>query len=91
MAYNGRVLMPASVETGKDKEGDWIWKASALIKLRRTPQEATQLASKNMVVIEDMNQSALPGTDVSNLHGANKYAQIGCDAAQKLLKATIDT
>ena len=86
MAYSGRMLSPATTT------GDWMWKDSSLFKLRRTMSDAKQLPSKNMIEIENMDPSALPATvSTSTLHGAQKYAQIGCDAAHKLLSSAIDT
>lgn len=71
--------------------GNWIWKDSTLYRYRRNIHEAKQLAAKNMVVQEDMDPKALPAVDLGNLHGAQKYAQIGADAAKKLLQAAIES
>lgn len=88
MAYTGRILMPGTATTSSN--GNWLWKDSTLYRLRRTVNEAKQLAAKQMVVQEDMDPKALPTVDLGNLHGAQKFAQIGCDAARKLLQATLE-
>jgi len=86
MAYSGRMLSPAG------NLSEWMWRDSSLFKLRRTLSEAKQLMSKHMVEIENMDPASLPSTvSTSNLHGAQKYAQIGSDAALKLLSTTLDT
>lgn len=84
MAQPGRYLMPSNAGP------DWLWKDSQLFKSRRTP-DAIQLPAKSMIMIEDMSPQALPNTDQSHVHGASKYAQIGCDAACKLLSSAIET
>ena len=86
MAYSGRMLSPAGTLA------EWMWRDSSLYKLRRTLVDAKQLPSKHMVEIENMDPGALPPTvSTSNMHGAQKYAQIGSDAAHKLLSSALDT
>ena len=92
LAYAGKLLMPHAAaltdpETGK--QNPWIWRESLLSRSRRT-EEAKQLPSRSMIQMEAISPTALPSTDTSNVGGAHKYAQIGADAANKLLKAAVE-
>ena len=50
-----------------------------------------QLAAKHMVVQEDLDPKALPAsTNAGHVQGAQKYAQIGGDAAKKLLQSALE-
>ena len=89
MAYPGKFIGPlvTSLETQKV---EWLWKDSAINRLRRTLGEAKQLNSKQLISMEDLSPTSLPA-QVSTPHGANKYSQIGGDAAEQLLKSALDT
>lgn len=89
MAYAGKFIGP--LQSSLDvTDSEWLWKGSALQRLRRTVGEAKQTPSKHMLQMEDLSATALPSA-VSGVHGAQKYAQIGGSAAQELLMSSIDT
>ncbi|CAK8998958.1 unnamed protein product [Durusdinium trenchii] len=69
---------------------DWLWRDSSLCKLRRNVAEAKQLAGKHMIQVEDMSPTALPATTDNPIQGAHKYAQVGPDAAKKLLQSAVE-
>ena len=69
---------------------DWLWRDSSLCKLRRNVAEAKQLAGKHMIQVEDMSPTALPATTDNPIQGAHKYAQVGPDAARKLLQSAVE-
>lgn len=75
----------------------YVWKNCALLKLGRTAP-ANQLKLNEMVDADTMDADALPPSNkasdaLSHHHGPQgpkRYDQIGCDAASKLLDATVD-
>ena len=82
--YRGRLVQPLVSK-------DWLFKQSQLFKTGRT-SEATQLHSKDMLVIEDCgNPEVLPSTDDSTVSGAMKYCQIGEDAMRVLIDGVLDS
>ena len=85
MAYPGRFLGPMA----SSLTGEWLWASSVLQKSRRTLGEAKQVPSKNMIFMEDLSPTSLPSM-TSTIHGAQKHAQIGSDAAEKLLRSAVD-
>ena len=70
---------------------DWLWSDSSLVKLRRNTNEAKQLSSKHMVVQEDMSPTSLPSATDTPIQGAQKYSQVGSDAARKLLQSAVES
>ena len=89
MAYPGKFIGPLQSTLDVAKE-QWLWKDSALNRLRRTVGEAKQIAAKAMIVMEEVGDTALPGAS-SVPHGAQKYAQLGCDAAEQLLMSALES
>ncbi|CAK8990693.1 Uncharacterized protein SCF082_LOCUS2343 [Durusdinium trenchii] len=85
LAYPGRFLGPMA----SSLTGEWLWASSVLQKSRRTLGEAKQVPSKNMIFMEDLSPTSLPSM-TSTIHGAQKHAQIGSDAAEKLLRSAVD-
>ena len=69
---------------------NWLWKTSSLLKYRRNLAEAKQLPAKQMITPESLDPEALP-SDNTSLHSALKYAQIGHDAALKLLQSAVES
>ena len=80
--YPGRVLTSSRATEPSTS----FWKKSHIMTDGRTAP-AMQLAARDMELIENCNPHSLPNsTDEGQLvHGANKYAQIGLDAASKTL------
>ena len=70
-------------------KSEWLWKGSALNRMRRTVNEAKQAPSRTMIQMEEISTTALPSS-VSAVHGAHKDAQIGPDAAEELLMSSVD-
>ena len=89
MAYPGKMLGPhySALQQPEGEVLPWLWKDGFLHKNRRVFEEAKQLSSKHMIHPEDLN--ALPSTDTHNVSGPQKYAQIGGDAAGKLLRSAL--
>lgn len=90
LGYSGRVVgpLPSSLEENQE----WLWKTSSLVQLRRTIGEAKQLKSNAMIAQEQIGPSVLPPSDSgksSTIHGAQKYAQLGCDAAEQILHSAV--
>ena len=71
-----------------------MWKKSALFRRSRT-NEASQVAGKDMIMMEKVGESVLPGSTsvemATTVKGAMKWAQIGHDAALKLLQALLES
>ena len=90
LAYTGRFVMPNPVALQKENEVlPWLFKDSMLYRTRRNTVEAKQLPGRNMVGMESVGPTSLPSTDGSYVHGAQKYCQIGGDAAEKLLATAV--
>ena len=51
--------------------------------------EAKQTPAKHMIHMEELSPTALPAA-VQPPHGAQKYAQIGGDAAEQLLMSAVE-
>ena len=87
LIYPGRLLLPSVVSPQK-----MFWKKAALFTDGRT-QLATQLSGREMRTVEKVGQSQLPqSTDADNsVRGALKTAQIGPDAASKMMKLLTET
>ena len=78
--YTGRVLLAEHI-----KDNETVWRRSKLLLEGRTAP-AKQLPAKEMRAIEDLDPSALPVmNDAYNLQGAQKFQQIGDDAAEALV------
>ena len=78
------------------RESDSHWQHCSILDKRRT-EEATQLPSSCMVILEDYDDVALPsvcsGMDHNHpnaLRGPKRYEQIGVDGCLKMLDATLD-
>lgn len=78
-----------------EKEGEsipWLFRESVLVRSRRNAVEAKQLASKHMVIPEEIGDQVIPQQQSAEVvHGAQKFSQIGGDAAEKLIRSAIDT
>ena len=78
-----------------EKEGEtvpWLFRDSVLNRARRNSIEAKQLASKNMIIPEEIGDHVLPQNQTAEtIHGAQKYSQIGSDAAEKLLRSALES
>ncbi|CAK9040562.1 unnamed protein product [Durusdinium trenchii] len=84
--YPGRLLVHPNA---KEKQ---IWHNCLLMKVGRTA-EAEMLHARDMCQVEDVSADALPTTvddDMAVIQGAQKYQQIGCNAATKILDAALD-
>lgn len=91
MAYAGRVIGPLpSMMAGMEKEKEWVFKDSSLVKLRRTLGEPKQVPAKNMIHMETVGGNALPDASITNPHGAQKFAQLGGDCASTLIGSVLD-
>ena len=88
MIYPGRLLLPAAPE----KEKKAFWKKSALFTDGRTAA-ANQMPGKEMRQVERVGEGLLPGTTDADtsVRGALKTAQMGPDAASKILKLVVET
>ena len=89
MAYSGKFIGPLVTSLDTQKV-EWLWKDPAINRLRRTLWEARQLNSKQLISMEDLSPTSLPA-QVCAPHSANKYSQIGGDAAEQLLMSALDT
>lgn len=87
MGLAGRVVSPL-LSTMEQSKQEWLWRDSALVKLRRTVSEAKQLPAKAMIIMEDLPPTSLPGQKTAP-HGAMKYSQIGADAAEQILSSAV--
>ena len=78
-----------------EKDGEtvpWLFRDSVLFRSRRNAVEAKQLAAKHMIIPEEIGDQVIPQQQVAEVvHGAQKYSQIGGDAAEKLLRSAVDT
>ena len=86
--YPLRILVPADDEKAKKTLNPW--KVAPLLKTALT-EPAEMLASKDMVVMEDLTEDALPSTTTASLNQSptERYSQIGQDAASKLLSSLL--
>lgn len=88
MAYPGRILMPHPGALMADGEPlPWLFRECGLVRSRRNSIEAKQLASKHMIIPEEVGDTVLPNTSAAAVQGALKYTQVGGDAADKLLRS----
>ncbi|CAE7272121.1 unnamed protein product [Symbiodinium microadriaticum] len=91
LVYPGHLLTSPSVDL--QTSGSFLWKKAALFRRSRT-NEANQLSGKDMIIMEQVGESVLPGSTsvemATTVKGAMKWAQIGADAATKLLHALLD-
>jgi len=70
MAYAGRIVLPETLDVKS-----FAFRNCPLMRLRRT-EHVTQVASKDMITIEDLSPTALPtSTDdqAAVVQGAHKY------------------
>ena len=90
--YPGHLLTSPSVDL--QTSGSFLWKKAALFRRSRT-NEANQLSGKDMIIMEQVGESVLPGSTsvemATTVKGAMKWAQIGADAATKLLHALLES
>lgn len=87
LAYDGRILVPEEVAMA-DKKG-YLWQGARV--MRGRTELAKQLAAKNMMVVEDFREGALPASTADfRVKGAAKAAQLGEDAMQKVLDAVME-
>ena len=89
LALAGRILGPLPAAL-KDKQ-EWIWKKSSLYQQRRTTHECKQVASRNMIQMEAVSDTALPSGPSTVAHGAQKWAQVGGDCAYQLITSAMET
>ena len=82
--YPLRILTPCDEDLAKASLA--IWKAAPLLKTSLT-EPAEMLASKDMLVVEDVGEDALPTstTAAQNQSPTERFSQIGVDAATKIL------
>ncbi|CAE7932565.1 unnamed protein product [Symbiodinium necroappetens] len=92
LVYPGHLLTSPSVDL--QASGSFLWKKAALFRRSRT-NEANQLSGKDMIIMEQVGESVLPGSTsvemATTVKGAMKWAQIGADAAMKLLHALLES
>eukprot|EP00439_Symbiodinium_sp_Y106_P034386 s8141_g4.t1 len=92
LIYPGHLL--TSVATDTIPAGNFFWRRSALFKKSRTP-EAKQLGGREMLSVEEVGEASLPASTSIELSGtvkgAQKWAQIGPDAATKLLQCLLES
>ena len=78
-----------------EKDGEsvpWLFRDSVLFRSRRNAVEAKQLAAKHMIIPEEIGEQVIPQQQVAEtIHGAQKFSQIGGDAAEKLIRSAVDT
>ena len=86
--YPLRILLPADEEKAKKTLNHW--KVAPLLKTALT-EPAEMLASKHMVVVEDLTEEALPSTTAAGLNQSpnERHIQIGQDAASKVLSSVM--
>ncbi|CAE7444301.1 unnamed protein product [Symbiodinium sp. CCMP2592] len=91
LVYPGHLLMSPSTDV--QTNGNVLWKKSSLFRRSRT-NEASQVSGKDMIMMENVGESVLPGSTsvemATTVKGAMKWAQIGHDAALKLLQSLLD-
>ncbi|CAE7215022.1 unnamed protein product, partial [Symbiodinium sp. CCMP2456] len=91
LVYPGHLLTSPSVDL--QSSGSFLWKKAALFRRSRT-NEANQMSGKDMIIMEQVGESVLPASTsvemATTVKGAMKWAQIGPDAATKLLHALLD-
>ena len=82
--YPLRILAPPDEDKAKHTLN--LWKRALLLKGALT-EPAEMLAPKDMVVMEDVNEDALPVTTTTGLNQSltERHSQVGADAASKLL------
>ena len=82
LTYPGRILVPMTADLNKG-----AFRHSYIVKWRRT-EETQQLPAKDMFIVEDLSDQALP-SDIDHqwIHGAQKYAQLGKPALRGLIQA----
>ncbi len=85
LLYDGRVALPNGII-----DGDYFWRDSKLLRGFTSP--ASMLPGKALQCIEDVSESALPSsTDLDGtVKGANKFAQVGQDAMERVLDALFE-
>ncbi|CAE7881797.1 unnamed protein product [Symbiodinium sp. KB8] len=90
LSYPGHLL--TSVATDTLPAGDFLWRKSTLFKRSRTP-EAKQLGGREMISVEEVGETSMPASTSIQLSGtvkgAQKWAQVGPDAATKLLQSLV--
>lgn len=85
LLYNGRFLYPSHV-----KQHENAWANSSLVTTGRT-DSASQLATKDMLSVEDLSPEALPiTTSDRQTRGGQRFQQLGSDACTKLLSALVE-
>ena len=82
--------VPVSSDEERAKTSLNFWKGALLMKTALT-EPAEMLAAKDMVVMEDMAEGALPATTTAhqNQSMTERHIQIGVDAASKLLASLL--
>ena len=71
-------------------EAEWVFKQSSLIREGRTPP-VNQVAGADMVLIEDVDSSALPtGVDMETVSGAKKFEQLGTELYAAILDQAME-
>lgn len=87
MVYSCKLIFPGHLDPRKT-----MWKNSQLYRMRRT-DEVAQLASRDMLVIEDVSDTALPNsTDDAGVlvQGAAKFEQLGRGAFECIISGLMD-
>ncbi|CAK9118015.1 unnamed protein product [Durusdinium trenchii] len=86
----GVILFPGGTDENKSKV---VWQVfrSAKVFQQAVLTEVPMLPSNQMLVIEDMNEDALPASSDTTTHvsQAEKHQQIGQDAARKVLQSIV--
>ena len=79
-----RVLLPGDEDKAKRTLN--LWKGASLLKNALT-EAADMLHSRDMVVMEDLGEDALPVTTTTDFNQSlgERHSQLGADAASKLL------
>ena len=88
--YRGRILEGS---ISKVAHKDHFWRHAALLRDGRT-EPATQLASKDLVVIESMDEETdglqvMDEKDYNNIQGGYKVEQVGQNACEKMLASML--
>ena len=80
--HDGRLIVPSEVN-----DSDFVFKNTPLMQGRTDMAE--MLPGSRMKAIEDVSASAVPQTTGSDgtVKGAQKHAQLGRDAMEKILEA----
>ncbi len=85
LQYRGRVMEPPGSEAKS------VWHDTKIFRGYTDP--ANQLSARDMVVVEDTSETALPGSvddGAVTVQGAKKFEQIGTDASTKVLLAVLE-